>query len=427
MKRWGVLIGTGVLLAIELIAVVFLGDGDRLQIQDTVAVNEILRSVEADWGDMGNHRSIGGAAYVVTDLKGNVLFATREGLSESVNAGIAHRDTLLDIYAEGEPAGKLIIWNEGAEALQAGKQRAAAVFAIGILLQGCVCGGYMFYLQRKVIRPFRGMKEFAERVAGGNLDVPLKMDRENIFGAFTESFDIMRSELKRARLAEAEAKAEKKELVAKLSHDIKTPVASIRAASEVGLALSETCRQQEIYSSIIAKADQINALITNLFSAALEELSRLSVTPSDMDSRELRNMLENADYLHRAEIPEVPGCLVYADQLRLQQVFDNIFANSYKYANTGMKVSFLKDARSLSISIEDEGGGVKNEELPLIKEKFKRGSGAGNVEGAGLGLYLADFFLKEMQGELNVENGRLGLTVTVKICLSGFKKSVRNP
>ena len=425
MKRWGVLIGTGVLLVTELIVVVFLGLGDRFRIQDTVTVNEVLRSVEADWRDMGNHRSVRGAAYVVTDLRGNVLFRTREGLSESVNEGIAHRDTMLDIYAADEPVGKLIIWNEGAEALRAEKQRAAAVFAIGILLQGCVCGGYMLYLQRKVIRPFRGMKEFAERVAGGNLDVPLKMDRQNIFGAFTESFDIMRSELKRARLAEAEAKAEKKELVAKLSHDIKTPVASIRAASEVGLALSETCRQKEIYQSIIAKADQINALISNLFSAALEELSRLSVTPLDMDSRELRKMLENADYLHRAEIPECPGCLVYADQLRLQQVFDNIFANSYKYADTGIKVSFLKDARSLSISIEDEGGGVKDEELPLIKEKFKRGSSVGNVEGAGLGLYLADYFMKEMQGELSVENGRLGLIVTVKICLSGMSGGVR--
>ena len=59
------------------------------------------------------------------------------------------------------------------------------------------------------------------------------MDRENVFGAFTESFDLMRHELRRARERERRASQSKKELVAKLSHDIKTPIASIRAVAEV--------------------------------------------------------------------------------------------------------------------------------------------------------------------------------------------------
>ena len=83
MKRWGVLIGTGVLLIMELFAVVFfgvdLGTGETAQMQDVVAVNEVLQSVRADWKDMGNHRGSQEAAYVVTDLEGNVLFATRVG------------------------------------------------------------------------------------------------------------------------------------------------------------------------------------------------------------------------------------------------------------------------------------------------------------------------------------------------------------
>ena len=61
-----------------------------------------------------------------------------------------------------------------------------------------------------MIRPFRKLKGFAERIAGGNLDIPLEMDKRNLFGAFTESFDIMRSELKKARLAEAQAQQSKK-------------------------------------------------------------------------------------------------------------------------------------------------------------------------------------------------------------------------
>ena len=59
------------------------------------------------------------------------------------------------------------------------------------------------------------------------------------------------------------------------------------------------------------------------------------------------------------------------------------------------------------------------EELPLLKEKFKRGSNIRDIEGAGLGLYISDYFLKEMYGELVIENGQNGLKVTVIISLSG--------
>ena len=256
-------------------------------------------------------------------------------------------------------------------------------------------------------------------MAGGNLDIPLEMDRHNLFGAFTESFDLMRSELKKARLAEAQANAGKKELVAKLSHDIKTPVASIKAASEVGLALSECERMQDNYTQIIRKADQINTLITNLFTATLEELQQLSVTPSDLDSGVLAQLLENADYMHRSVLPQIPPCLLYADRLRLQQVLDNIFANSYKYAGTEIVVNVTRESRYLALVIEDFGGGVPDEELPLLREKFRRGSNAGDREGAGLGLFISEYFMREMQGELVVENGSEGLRVHVMIPLSG--------
>lgn len=419
MKKKVFLIGTIAVLLLEIFAVlVFMVQGAE-HTQNAVAVNEVVQSVQAEWEDMEKHNSASELAYVVIDLEGNVLFRTGIGLSESVNEAIIHRDTILDISVGNLIVGKLIIRNDRAEALREDKLRAAAVFSAAILLECCVCAGYMVYLHRTVTRPFHRLKDFAERVAGGNLDVPLEMDRQNIFGVFTESFDIMRSELKKARIAEAQANADKKELVAKLSHDIKTPVASIRAAAEVGLALSETKKQRENYQGIIGKADQINALVTNLFTATLEELSRLSVTAFDMDSRELKGMLKNADYFQRAKIPDLPECLVCVDKLRLQQVFDNIFANSYKYADTEISVSFEKDTRFLHIFVEDRGGGVREEELPLLKEKYKRGSNTENIDGAGLGLYISDFFLKEMQGELMIENGQQGLRVKVSIPLSG--------
>lgn len=412
---------TGILLTVVLemavLAAFMRSDSDFRQ--DTVAVNEILKRVEEDWNSSDRRVFPTIYDYVVIDESGAVVWKTAEGLSESVNAAIAHRDTILDVEQDGDVVGKVMIHNDVETDYVARKRSLAVVLTVILLLQMAALFCYTAWLHRRLVKPFHKLKGFAERVAGGNLDVPLEMDRYNLFGAFTESFDLMRSELKKARLAEARANAGKKELVAKLSHDIKTPVASIKAASEVGLALSGSERLRDNYTQIIRKADQINTLITNLFTATLEELQQLSVNPADLDSSVLAELLENADYLHRAAPLEIPSCLIHADKLRLQQTLDNIFANSYKYAGTEIVVTMAKENRRLVLTVEDFGGGVPDEELPLLKEKFRRGSNAGDREGAGLGLFISDYFMREMQGDLVVENGARGLRVSVVIPLSG--------
>ena len=448
MKERTFIIAQIFILAIQLGLLLYFALRNEDSFQDTVAVNEALQSVRADWDRMESHENRTNLSYVVLDAEGDVLYRTGAGLSESINRAVAHRDTILDIEEEGIVAGRLIVFNDSLSLLESRKRTVMVAMAVSVLVQWGLCLWYLLYLRRVIISPFQKLKDFARRVAGGNLDIPLAMDRENLFGAFTESFDIMRDELKKARMAEAKAGAEKKELVAKLSHDIRTPVASIKAAAEVGAALAGEGRTQENYGQIIRKADQIDALVSNLFTATLEELEQLTVAPVDMESSELAAMLESADYFNYAAVPPIPECLLYADRLRLQQVFDNIFANSYKYGggapqgtgglqgtggrqgagafqetgtfpeNRKIDVALRRENGYLAVCIEDYGGGVKEEELPFLKEKFRRGSNTGNLEGAGLGLYISDFFLKEMGGELLVENGENGLRVTVVILLS---------
>lgn len=407
--------------------------------QDAVAVNEIIQSVKQDWGNLDNHTNKTGLSYVVLDKAGNVLYRSKSGLTETASAAVSHRDTIWSIEEDGAVLGRILVFNDSAQAFYAQKKTAVFVLAAAVLIQGCVCAGYFIYLDRTLVAPFYKLKGFAERIARGNLDIPLAMDRQNLFGVFTESFDLMRTELKKARLAEAEANAGKKELVARLSHDIKTPVASIKAASEVGYELSSLAaagkedllfgggkdqrdfaeKMKGSYAQIIQKADQINLLVTNLFTATLEELRQIPVTPADIESREIKELLENSDYLRRAVLPDIPDCLLFADKLRLQQVFDNIVSNSYKYADTKLAVTVRKENGRLFICIEDYGGGVPEEELPHLKEKFRRGSNARGIEGAGLGLFISDCFMEEMHGALSLENGENGLKATVRLALSG--------
>ncbi len=406
--------------------------------QDVIGINDVLQSVRADWDTMEKHENPTDLDYVVLDREGAVLFRTRTGLSENMNQALLCGDGILDVEVDGSVMGRVIIHNDIPRRLQAGYRSSALGLGILMLAQWILCVILFFCLNRILLRPFQKLKDFAGHIARGNLDIPLEMDRRNLFGAFTESFDLMRSELKKARKAEAKAAADKKELVAKLSHDIRTPLASIKAVSEVGIALADSRRPdyrekgaqayetdrllqgaRQNYEQILRKADQINALVTELFTATLEELQRLPVICSDLESRELKSLLENADYLHRGTVPSVPDCLLHGDRLRLQQVFDNLFSNSYKYAGTKIDICAYRSGPCLSVSIEDYGGGVSPDDLPLLKEKFRRGSNAAGIEGAGLGLYISDFFLREMQGYLTLENGRHGLKATVTIPLSG--------
>lgn len=419
MKKRSFLLCLIIIFAAEIAVLTLFIHNNTNHIPDSVMVNEAVQSVKRDWHTIKNHQNTTTLNYTVLNRNGEVIFRTKQGLSESINAAVIHRDTILDITIEDTAVGKIIIYNDSIQILHSQKKKTVILLIIAIAVQFAACAIYLTYLRHTIIRPFQKLKGFAESVAGGNLDIPLKIDRQNIFGAFTESFDIMRTELKKAKIAEARANAAKKELVAKLSHDIRTPVASIKATAEVGAAIAPNKKTQQSYNDIIHKADQINTLITNLFSATLEELTQLQVDPVDLKSSEIVGLLERADYYHYARIPDIPDCLVWADKLRLQQVFDNIFANSYKYANTkiDITVSILDDC--LAVKIEDYGSGVSDEELPLLKEKFKRGANSRDIEGAGLGLYISDSFMKEMRGELVIQNGQNGLAVTVFIALSG--------
>jgi signal transduction histidine kinase len=158
---------------------------------------------------------------------------------------------------------------------------------------------FMFVLYYNYIRPFHELQHFTTEIAKGNLDVALPMHKANMFGAFTESFDIMRDELAIAREREYQANVSKRELVAQLSHDIKTPVASIKAMSEVLEAKSQQSGDEFMgtkVKSIGAKADQIDALVNNLFASTLKELEQLEVNAIETESTAIKTLIVNADY-----------------------------------------------------------------------------------------------------------------------------------
>ena len=161
-------------------------------------------------------------------------------------------------------------------------------------------------------------------IALGNLDMELEMDKHNIFGAFTESFDIMREELKKARENERKAAESKKQLVASLSHDIKTPLASIKAVNELMSVIEKDEKQQKNISIIGRKVSQIDVLVNNLFNSALEELTELKVKATEEESLIFNELISNSDYKGKVRSVDIKPCIVKCDLLRMQQIFRSV-------------------------------------------------------------------------------------------------------
>jgi signal transduction histidine kinase len=177
----------------------------------------------------------------------------------------------------------------------------------------------------------------------------------------------------------------------------------------------EDLRQLEI---INVKAEQINALITDLFHATLEELQMLSVAVTEAQSAEIPRLIHNSDYKRLVKPFSIPNCIISADLQRLQQVFDNIIGNSYKYAGTDIEIEAAFKEQFLIISVADFGGGVPKDELPLLFGKFYRGKDTGAKSGYGLGLYICKYLMEQMAGEIICDNRPDGFAVKLSLRLS---------
>lgn len=283
--------------------------------------------------------------------------------------------------------------------------------------------GYVYFA---ILRPFDKMKKFAEKIAQGNFDIPLEYERSNYFGAFTWAFDSMRREITKARSCEREAIENNKTVIATLSHDIKTPISSIRAYAE-GLEanLDSTPEKRAKYLSVLMrKCDEVSKLTNDLFLHSLSDLDKLKM---NMEELEVCGFVETAVGEIAAEHNDVHlkkpefTALVLADRNRLMQVTENLINNARKYAKTDIDVAVVCADGNVEIHFRDYGPGIPDADMPFIFDKFYRGKNAGNEQGSGLGLYIVKYIVGQMGGQVLLHNHYNGLQVTV--CLPVKKGS----
>lgn len=275
--------------------------------------------------------------------------------------------------------------------------------------------GYAYFA---ILRPFDKMKHFAEKIAQGNFDVPLNYERSNYFGAFTWAFDSMRREITKARSCEREAIENNKTVIATLSHDIKTPISSIRAYAE-GLEAnmdSSHEKRQKYLSVIMKKCDDVSRLTNDLFLHSLSDLDKLKI---NNEKFELCGFIETIIGELGAEQNDINfispdfSAMVLADKNRLTQITENLINNARKYAKSNINVSIAQTNENAEIHFRDYGKGIPDEDMPFIFDKFYRGKNCGNEQGSGLGLYIVKYIAEQMKGKIMLHNHPDGLEAII--------------
>lgn len=394
---------------------------------DVIQLNHIRETAKQNWDALQKLDSEDfGVDFVVLDNGNHILYSSpsiKEKTYLTVEDAIKNRYPYSYIVRDNQMVGCVIMLDSGEELYM--NMRNRMFFGFGICGLSILLGALLLgtYIQKNIIVPFKKMEDFAGKVAAGKLDEPLLTEKNNMFGVFSESFDIMREELAQARKREQELQRKEKELVASLSHDLKTPITGIKLSAELlkaKLSMQGIENLDQIADNIYKKADQMDLLVSDLFTYTLDDLSEFTVNCQDEESGVLGDIIRKNDdkgYIVQGSIPSV---LIHIDVKRMNQVIGNIIANSLKYADTGIDVNYKLIDGCLEMQIRDYGPGVPKEELGLITNKFYRAKGVANTgkEGSGLGLYISKTLMEKMNGEMVCKSGEDGFTVILLIPLS---------
>lgn len=274
------------------------------------------------------------------------------------------------------------------------------------------------YYLRSIMNPVAEITEKAKRIANGSYGVQIKTPYRDEIGELADTINEMSNKI-------AQNEKMQGEFISQLSHELRTPLTVINGWSETLLADenmdADTRQGMKIISS---EAKRLTEMVMELldFTRMQDGRMTLSVEPTD-----IRSEFEDTVYMYGSrlaqdgiqlryfdndqDIPEIP-----CDPKRLRQVFLNILDNAAKHGGEGKRVdaSMEYDGDAVIVRIRDYGPGIPEDELPLVKKKFYKGSS--KARGTGIGLAVCDEIVEMHGGTLTLENAQGGGTlVTVRL------------
>ncbi len=266
------------------------------------------------------------------------------------------------------------------------------------------------YFANRLSSPIVRMKKEANKLAGGNYDVSF----QTAGNYFSETTDLAKT-LDDAAGQLSKIDELRKDLIANISHDIKTPLTLIQAYAEMIQDISgdDPIKRNEHLDVILKETEYLDKLVTDMQELSKMQVGYISLNKTNFDLKQavtdvldlLEVLFEESDIKLELNLKEVT---IYADEMKLSQVIYNYISNAIKHSKKGetIHINIIDSEDYVRLEVIDEGDGIAEEDLPYIWDRyykidkgFKR-----SLESTGLGLAIVKGILEAHHAKYGVES-----------------------
>lgn len=284
------------------------------------------------------------------------------------------------------------------------------------------------FLSRRIQRRLVRLEDLATRVEAGDLLARVERPGDDEIGRVADRLNAMTASLERARNELDASQEQRRRLLADITHDLATPLTSIRGYAET--LLDESVRVDDAdraryLRDVLHAAERMDRLLTDLLDLARLESGVSALACEDLDLAELaRNATERFRPLFQKEgrtlawEGDAVEVVVNADGHRLEQVLDNLLGNALRHVPAGGRigVAVARAGDRACLTVSDDGPGFTDDDLPRVFDRFHRGDRARSTPGSGLGLAIVREIARAHGGDAradNLDGGGARLTVTI--------------
>lgn len=269
------------------------------------------------------------------------------------------------------------------------------------------------WIQKGIFTPINQLNIAMQNIAEGNLEYMLTTEEKGEIGELYRNYEDMRLRLKESLDEKFEHEQKNKELVSNISHDLKTPITSIKGYVEgIMDGVADTPEKMHKYiKTIYDKANDMDRLINELTTYSGIDNNRIPYTFRRINVsdyfrdcvEEVGLDLESKRIQLNYEALIEPSTQIVADPEQLKRVINNIISNSVKYMNKEkgvIDIRILDEVDAIRVEIEDNGMGVAAKDLPNIFERFYRTDASRNSSkgGSGIGLSIVKKIVEDHGG-----------------------------
>lgn len=269
------------------------------------------------------------------------------------------------------------------------------------------------WLNKDIYKPLKELSIAMQRISTGDFDYHMANRRDDEIGILFDNYEQMRLQLKENEEEKAQNEKKSKELVSNISHDLKTPITSIKGYVEgIMDGVADTPEKMDKYiKTIYNKANDMDRLINELTvysgidsNRIPYHFHRINVSEYFGDCIEEVGLdLESKNIELNYSNLASPDTLVIADPEQLKRVINNIIGNSVKYMDKEkgeIDIRILDELDSIRVEIEDNGKGIAAKDLPKIFERFYRTDASRNSSkgGSGIGLSIVKKIVEDHGG-----------------------------